>query len=127
MRPGPRYVALILTGLVAACGPAGPAWLGAEAFGVTVFGRGVVDMGVSALTGRDCSIVRLDRGQTYCAAPDRPATEPYCTRSLGVADCWTSPALLPAPPPSIADTPGPSPAQADYRNARWPRSLSTLP
>ena len=54
---------------------------GAELASVTVFGRGLVDIGASAVSGRDCSIVRLDRGETYCAprVPAEPA--PFCTGS----------------------------------------------
>lgn len=83
-------------------------------------------MGVSAVTGRDCSMVRLDRGQTYCAGRQLAQTVPFCTRSLGVADCWASPALLPGAPVPLDDTPGPSRDQLRYRNAGWPRSLATL-
>ena len=82
-----RMRALLLMLCLTACsGPAGvtTALVAAEAATVTVFGRGVADIGVSAITGRDCSIVRLDKGQTYCAprylGPDEPA---FCTRSLG--------------------------------------------
>ena len=40
--------------------------------------------------------MRLDQGKSYCR-PIEPPPEPppYCTRSLGVADCWRDPASLP--------------------------------
>lgn len=100
-------------------------------FGVTgcaevpVFGRSVVDMGVSAATGRDCSIVRLDRGQTYCAPRDpSQRQQPYCTRSLGTVDCWADPGLVPAVGREVGDTPPPTPEQLRYRAARWPKALT---
>ena len=65
---------------------------------VAAIGRSPVDVVVSLATGRDCSVVRLDRRQSYCAqAETPPATEPFCTMSLGRADCWIVPPLaLPA-------------------------------
>ena len=82
-----RTILLALTLTLAACSdPAGvtAALIAVEGTGVTVFGRGIVDVGVSAITGRDCSVVRLDRGQTYCEprylGPEEPT---FCTRSLG--------------------------------------------
>ena len=121
-----RVVFLLL--MLAACSdPAGvtAGVMVAEGASVAVFGRGIVDIGVSAVTGRDCSIVRLDRGQTYCAprylAPEEPA---FCTRSLGVVDCWADPANLPPGARSVADTPAPTREQSDYRAARWPKSLT---
>ena len=123
-----RMRALLLMLCLTACSdPAGvtTALVAAEAATVTVFGRGVADIGISAITGRDCSIVRLDKGQTYCAPrylePDEPA---FCTRSLGVADCWADPANLPPGTRQIADTPPPTREQTGYRDARWPKSLT---
>src|SRR4051812_35367058 len=100
----------------------------ADAASVIVFGRAIGDFGVSALSGRDCSVVRLDRGQTYCAPRDSPDRRgPFCTRSLGVVDCWADPALLPAPQREVADTPGPTQEQLSYRSARWPKAFYAAP
>jgi len=38
------------------------ALIAADVASVVVFGRGIADIGVSAISGRDCSIVRLDQG-----------------------------------------------------------------
>jgi len=86
---------------------------------VAVIGRSPVDAVVSAATGRDCSVVRLDRGQDYCrpqeAAPAPPA---YCTRSLGRVDCWAAP--LPGRR-GVADGPATlTAAQEANRVRRWP-------
>ena len=96
---------------------------GAEAASVVVFGRGVTDLGVSAVTGRDWSTVRLDSGRSYCAARDDPRPQPFCTRSLAKVDCWEDPALLPQPQHEVGDTPPPTEEQRRYRAARWPKSL----
>jgi hypothetical protein len=94
----------------------------ADLASVAVFQRGLGDLLVSGATGRDCSIVRLDRGQSYCRPVDPPPQPPpYCTRTLGTAECWISP----FPPPSLqagaADGPSTlTPAQEAYRTRRWP-------
>ncbi|WP_270938341.1 hypothetical protein [Falsiroseomonas oryzae] len=55
-------------------------------------GRTPVDQVASLVTGRDCSAVRLERRQPWCAPPPGPpAPMPFCTRSLGGVDCWTTP------------------------------------
>jgi hypothetical protein len=75
-----------------------------DAASVTVLGRDVADVAVSALSGRDCSVVRLDRGQSYCRPLEPPPERPeFCTRSLGRADCWSNPEALPGPVREIAD------------------------
>ena len=140
-----RMRALLLMLCLTACSdPAGvtTALVAAEAATVTVFGRGVADIGISAITGRDCSIVYLDRRQSYCRVQEPPPAPPpyctrslgvvdlepdepaFCTRSLGVADCWADPANLPPGTRQIADTPPPTREQTGYRNARWPKSLT---
>ncbi len=97
----------------------------ADLASVVVFGRGIADIGVSAISGRDCSIVRLDRGLTYCAPVEPPPDPgPFCTRSLGTVDCWTNPDALPMPQQPVADGPAPTLAQQQYRHARWPKSLT---
>lgn len=119
-------VLLLLFALPGCAGWEAPvgALAGAELVSVTVFGRGIADIGISAISGRDCSIVRLDAGKTYCAArdpADRP--QPFCTRTIGTVTCWEDPALLASPQREVADTPPPTPDQLRYRAARWPKSL----
>ena len=111
---------------LAGCANAAPAaaLLAAEGASVAVFGRGIVDIAVSAISGRDCSIVRLDKGQTYCEPIDRPNPEPFCTRSLGVVDCWNPVIAASLARPGVGDTPPPNLAQDKYRRARWPKTLT---
>jgi hypothetical protein len=117
---------LVLLSLLAGCGPEVPA--AAVALGVVsgvslpIFHRGPVDMVVSAARGRDCSVVYLDSGERYCRPKDRaPVTPEFCTRSLGIPDCWDDPSKLLNHPHEIAD--GPRTLTEDQeadRTKRWP-------
>lgn len=118
---------ILLACLLTGCGNLTPATLaltGAEIAAVTVFGRDIVDLAVSGVSGRDCSIVRLDKGQTYCAPVEQAAAVPFCTRSLGVVDCWSNPGAFAVRPREVGDTPAPTAVQEEYRHARWPKSLN---
>lgn len=100
-------------------------WVAAEAASVMVFDRAIGDVVVSAVTGRDCSVVRLDMGESYCR-PEEPPPErpPFCTRSLGAVDCWrVAPPHAWPPYRGVADGPGSLPPREDaeaYRARRWP-------
>ena len=124
-----RHLVLLMLVLpLAACGFEPPgALLAADAASIVVFGRGIADLGYSAISGRDCSVVRLDRGQTYCAPLTEPVREAYCTRTLAVVDCWSGPAVFAVNRPTVEDTPPPTPGQLRYRTARWPKSLTAMP
>lgn len=119
-------VALPMVLLLAGCG-ATPAQVGfgVAAVGVgsvAAIGRTPVDAVVSVVSGKDCSVVHWDQGKSYCkpeeAKPDAP---PYCTRSLGVVDCWADPASVPDRGPEVADGPRAlTPAQEKDRTKGWP-------
>ena len=86
---------------------------------VAVLQRSPLDALWSLVTGRDCSVVRLDQGKRWCR-PMEPLPEPpvYCTRSLGTVDCWADPA---GKPPEVADGPRQlTPAQEADRVRSWP-------
>jgi hypothetical protein len=114
----PRLASLLILGLLPGCGLEGAA-LPVAAVGaasVAVAGQTPVDMAASWYTGRDCSIVRLDRRESYCAPPALPVTaQPYCTRSRGSVDCWVTPPLNSTPvgapvvpvPPLVSTVPVP--------------------
>jgi hypothetical protein len=109
--------------LMGGCGPETPVVAAATvAVSIPVFHRTPVDMVVSAASGRDCSVVYLDRGERYCRPKEQPPDKPlFCTRSLGVADCWENPAKLPNNPREIADGPRSlTPDQESDRTSRWP-------
>ncbi len=89
---------------------------------VPLVGRSGPDLVISGLSGRDCSIVRLDRGLSYCAAEERPpGPPPYCTPSLGRVDCWvTRPASIPMQRGVVDGPVALTPAQEANRSAWWP-------
>jgi hypothetical protein len=89
---------------------------------VAIIQRSPFDAVYSALSGKDCSVVHLDRGQTYCRPTEpEPPAQPFCTRSLGVVDCWRDQAALPGHPTGVADGPNTlTPAQDANRTRRWP-------
>lgn len=84
--------------------------------------RSPADVVVSAIAGLDCSIVYLDMGARYCRPRETPPLKPaFCTRSLGVADCWADPMNLANQPREVADGPRSlTPAQEADRTRQWP-------
>ncbi|HTW72812.1 MAG TPA: hypothetical protein VME47_23250 [Acetobacteraceae bacterium] len=117
-----RY-ALTMLVLLSGCG-ADPVTLttvvmGTGAGSIAVMQRTPVDAVYSLATGKDCSVVRLDQGKSYCRpVKPAPSPQPYCTRSLGVTDCWADPA---GQPPQQADGPNTlTPEQEANRTRRWP-------
>ena len=89
---------------------------------ITAFGRSPADLVVSLVKGKDCSIVRMDEGKSYCKPTEPPPPQqPFCTRSLGAVNCWSDPAALQDEPTQVADGPMTlSPAQEENRTQRWP-------
>lgn len=98
------WLALGVVATLAGCGPAvAPVlgvYAGVEIASVAVFHRGLGDLVVSAVLGRDCSIVRLDRGLSYCVPVLPPAPAAYCTRTLGRVECFDA---LPVGAAGVAD------------------------
>lgn len=88
---------------------------------IAVMGRTPLDAVVSLVTGSDCSVVRLEKRQTYCRAEEPPPEEqPFCTRSLGRVDCWKDPSTLPGTLVGVADGPSKlTPAQEKDRTKGW--------
>jgi hypothetical protein len=123
MRADLRLMILIPPLLLTGCGPEAPIAAGVvSGASIPVFHRTPVDMAVSAATGRDCSVVNLDKGEQYCHPKERSPSEPeFCTRSLGVPDCWKDPSKVPNNPREIADGPRElTPDQEKQRTAGWP-------
>eukprot|EP01037_Dinobryon_pediforme_P016971 gene16971-17158_t len=83
---------------------------------VPFLGRALPDVLYSGLTGKDCSVVRLDQGKSYCRPEDPPIEPaPICTRSLGTVDCWIDPDHLTSPAHPLADSQKPTAEQEAYR------------
>ena len=116
-----RALLLILPLFLTACTGA-EVLVGVTAGAIPIFGRTPVDMAVSTATGLDCSIVHLDKNERYCHDRELPPEPPvFCTRSLGVADCWSDPRRLPNTPREIADGPRTlTPKQEADRMRWWP-------
>ena len=96
---------------------------------IAAFHRSIPDLAYSAVTGRDCSVVRLDRGESYCRpiAPPVPP-QPYCTRSLGTVDCWADGAAMANQAPQVAQGPVKLTAEQEWwRTAPWPANLRHPP
>lgn len=92
---------------------------GVSAASIAAIQRTPLDAGVSVATGRDCSLVRLDKQQSYCAPDDTPRPLPYCTRSLGTVNCWAQPQQVTRLPQQVGDAPDPTPAQRDWQRRSW--------
>lgn len=117
---------LLILLLLTACGATPEqAVTGAAALGIgsiAVIQRSPLDALYSAVSGKDCSIVRLDQGKSYCRPVEPPPEPPpFCTRSLGLANCWRDPASLPDHPSELGDGPRIlTPLQEADRTRRWP-------
>jgi len=89
---------------------------------VTTFGRSPPDLVYSLVSGRDCSVVRLDQGKSYCKPIEKPPEPPaFCTRSLGSVDCWDDAETMAASHQGVADGPARlTEEQEANRVGRWP-------
>jgi hypothetical protein len=96
--------------------------VGTNVASVTTIQRTPADAVYSWLTGRDCSVVRLDQGKTYCRPVEPPPEPPvYCTRGLGAVNCWADPATVPGHPRGVADGPSGLTAEQEANRVRtWP-------
>ena len=122
LMPRPLH-AVLLTLLLTACGEVGTLVAVAANVGVVpVAGRTLPDLIYSARTGRDCSMVRVEQGKSWCREPEPPAAPPFCTRSLGTPDCWPSEAAQPMPARAgiAAGANRLTDAQERYRTRNWP-------
>ena len=115
-------LALAAAAPLAACGTwAGPvgAIAGAGLASVAVIQRTPGDLVASVVTGRDCSLVRLDKQQSYCKPPETTPRTPYCTHSLGVVDCWIDPQNIALTPRQVEDSPALTALQEQDRRRSW--------
>ena len=95
--------------LLGACGPLVPssaavAYLMLEGSVVARTGKTMADHTISLTSGKHCSIVRLENGQTYCSE-DQVFPKPvvYCYRELAEVTCYERPNPDPSGGPPIGD------------------------
>lgn len=114
-------VILLLAGCNLTPEQAATVGVGAAVGSIAVIGRSPADAVYSIVSGRDCSIVRLEQNKSYCKPIEPPPSpQPYCTRSLGVVDCWADPEKMPNLPPQVGDIPhGLTPEQEADRVKGW--------
>ncbi len=108
---------------LAGCGIGAGATVAANVVTLTTIHRTVPDALVSLVSGRDCSMVRLDEQKSYCVPKYvPPPPPPYCTQTLGNPECWADPEKLPDHAPQIAEGPYKltTPAQIASAEGRWP-------
>lgn len=119
-------VATLGVGTLAGCSPPpvepSGILLGLNVVSIPLMQRTPFDAAWSIATGRDCSVVRWDRGLGYCRSPEPPPAAPaFCSRSLGGVDCWLDPIALVNRPRELADGPRTLTAAQDaHRTRRWP-------
>lgn len=82
----------VLCFLLAACEYATPY---AMIDGAVIVGtqKTMADHVVSVASGKDCSLVRIERGQTYCKEDEVAGPRPnlYCYRELAGVSCYNEP------------------------------------
>lgn len=103
---------LAVTALLTGCG-VGPGVGAGIAIGTNIISLATIhktipDALVSLVTGRDCSLVNVDRGKAYCRPPLPPPPPPeYCTRTLADVMCWSDPHVIPNQAPALVELPFP--------------------
>ena len=87
----PAAMAVLLCGmLVSACDPV--SFAGVEAASVMGSDKTLVDHAISFGSGKNCSTLRLERGQTYCAEDAKRVHQNlYCYRNLTGVTCYDRP------------------------------------
>ena len=82
----PALALLAAVSLLEACVAA------AGAGSVVVTDKTPIDHIYSLVTGKDCSLVRKEKGLTYCIEDEKAPPMPvHCYSTLGVANCYTQP------------------------------------
>ena len=95
MHPIGLLVAVSLTALLGGCSGQSMAHLAvADAAVVIGTDKTIADHVISVASGKDCSLVRVERGMTYCKEDEVvPMPEVYCYRELGGVSCYDAPDL----------------------------------
>ena len=93
-RRRPLFGGLACLVLVGACGlePLAVPAAGVSGASLVFTGKTPLDHVAGLAMRQDCSSVRWERHGPWCVPPPPPPLPtPFCTRSLGAVDCWTTP------------------------------------
>ncbi len=74
--------------------------------GAVVIGsdKTMIDHVISMASGKDCSLVRKERGMTYCKEDEVvPRPEVYCYRELAKVTCYDKPDTRQRDRPQVGD------------------------
>lgn len=85
-----RFAALLSVFLfLGACG-AFPPYAAVEGITVMSTDKTMADHAISLASGKNCSVIRKEAGQTYCEEDENPnpVSTLYCYRTLGKITCY---------------------------------------
>jgi hypothetical protein len=83
-----RFLVLVLCCVVGACAP----YTIAETTSIVTTDKMMEDHVISALAGKNCSTVRVGRGEPYCEEDEvMPQVRVHCYRNLGGVTCYDRP------------------------------------
>lgn len=84
-------LAISAAGFLTACGGV-PGYTMVDGAVVVATDKTIADNVISLASGKDCSLVRKERGMTYCVEDEViPRPEVYCYRELAGVTCYDKP------------------------------------
>jgi hypothetical protein len=88
MRRAFFIAALVMLAAISGCSMV-PTFAAAEGVSTVLTKKTITDHIVSLASGKNCSTVRVSRGQSYCVEDEiNPPTNVYCYRTLGSVSCY---------------------------------------
>jgi len=88
MRSALIFAALLFLGACAYI----PGWAGLEGVSAATTKKTFTDHLVSVSSGKNCSTVRVNRGQSYCEEDEiNPRPKVFCYRTIGSVSCYDRP------------------------------------
>jgi hypothetical protein len=103
-RPLRGLVVAALASVLAGCDPS-LMMSGASVVSLVATDKTLSDHAVSLATGRNCSTVRMSRGESFCAPEPHAMAAEHCYRTLGGISCYTRPDPQASDGAFVADVP----------------------